>query len=227
MATGFRLVGYKPEVNFQEQLARRGRIRMKITRKGYYTIRCPDGELLTKSDGTLRRAVTRDDCYEYITEDAAQYTDDETYVYRIIPPEYEVATDLRFIIPRAGTAPGSAVVVDTIKQPGVESLITTGLALSKYVPLYFTFTDETGVPLSDARTSDPVYPDGHTAQVSIEVSGVATSQYSINGGTPTAVPGVLDPGDYFQAHHTSSGTNSIDADTLITLAGSASDILTL
>ena len=99
---------------------------MKITRKGYYTIRRPNGELLTKSDGTTRRAVTRDDCYEYITEDAAQYTDDETYIYRIIPPEYEVATDLRFIIPRAGTAPGGAPVQNIIVQPGIGVLGLTG-----------------------------------------------------------------------------------------------------
>jgi len=223
MAAGFRLVGYKPEVNFQEQLERRGRIRMKITRKGYYTIRCPDGELLTKSDGTTRRAVTRDDCYEYITEDAAQYDDDETHIYRIIPPEYEVATDLRFIIPIAGTAPGSAPVQNTIVHPGVKSLVTTGIALSKQVPLYFTFVDETNVPINDARTSDRVYPDGHIAPVSITVSGDVTSQYSINGGTPTASPGTLNPGEYFQAHHTSSGSNSIDVDTLVTLGGSIGD----
>ena len=124
MGAGFHLIGYKPDVNSQEQLTRKGHTRMKITRKGYYTIRCPDGELLTKSDGTIRRAVTRDDCYEYITEDTAQYSDDETYIYRIIPPEYEVATDLRFNVPIAGS-PEPTSIVNVITRPDASSASPT------------------------------------------------------------------------------------------------------
>jgi hypothetical protein len=42
---------------------------VKITRSGYYTITGPDGELLTKLDGSLRQVTSRDEAYERITED--------------------------------------------------------------------------------------------------------------------------------------------------------------
>ena len=42
---------------------------MKVTRKGYYTIEGPSGELLLNPDGSLREVTTRGDCYEYVDED--------------------------------------------------------------------------------------------------------------------------------------------------------------
>ena len=42
---------------------------MDITRKGYYQIRDPNGNLLEKPDGTLRNCISRDECYEHITKD--------------------------------------------------------------------------------------------------------------------------------------------------------------
>jgi len=122
MGAGLRLAGYEPN------LSPYGYTRMKITRKGYYTIQCPSGELLTRPDGAIRQATTRDDCYEYITEDTEQYTDSGTYIYRIIPPEYEVATDLRFIIPTAGT-PTFVSESNIVVQPGIGALALAGIAV--------------------------------------------------------------------------------------------------
>jgi len=56
---------------------------MKITRKGYYTITGPDGELLQRDSGTLQ-VTSRDECYEHITEDEREG------VYTIHPPKREV-----------------------------------------------------------------------------------------------------------------------------------------
>jgi hypothetical protein len=92
------------------------------------------------------------------------------------------------------------------------------------VTVNFTFVDQIGVAIDDPMTSAPVYPSDHHLQVSIEVSGTGT--YSINGGEETTSPGLLNPGDYFQAHHTASSNYATNVDTTVTLAGSVSDTFT-
>jgi hypothetical protein len=71
---------------------------VKITRKGYYTIEGPDGNLLLNDAGTTRQATTRDDCYEYITEDGRSGT------FKIYSPDREVEVpDIRIIPPLSGS----------------------------------------------------------------------------------------------------------------------------
>jgi hypothetical protein len=89
------------------------------------------------------------------------------------------------------------------------------------IAVNFTFVDQIGIGTNESITSAPVYPSDHYLQVSIEVSGTGT--YSINGGAETTSPGLLNPGDYFQAHHTSSGNYAQNVDTVVTLAGTVSD----
>jgi len=57
---------------------------MEITRKGYYTIVSPDGDLLTKPDGSTRQCTSRDECYEYITKDG------RPGVFTLNTPTFEV-----------------------------------------------------------------------------------------------------------------------------------------
>lgn len=42
---------------------------VQITRHGYYTVKGPDGEFLRREDGRTLRVTSRDECYEWITED--------------------------------------------------------------------------------------------------------------------------------------------------------------
>lgn len=55
-----------------------------ITRKGYWVISGPDGELLLKPDGSTRQVTSRDEAYEYVTLDG------RTGKFIILPPTYEV-----------------------------------------------------------------------------------------------------------------------------------------
>ena len=55
-----------------------------VTRQGYYTITGPDGDTLLKPDGTVRRVTTRDEAYEWITDDGRDG------LFSINPPTYEV-----------------------------------------------------------------------------------------------------------------------------------------
>lgn len=57
---------------------------LEITRKGYWVIEGPDGELLQKADGSTRQVTSRDEAYEYITQDGRDGT------FTILPPTYEV-----------------------------------------------------------------------------------------------------------------------------------------
>ena len=57
---------------------------MEITRKGYYTILSPDGDQLTKPDGSLRQCTSRDECYEWITKDGRAGT------FTLQTPTFEV-----------------------------------------------------------------------------------------------------------------------------------------
>jgi hypothetical protein len=41
---------------------------MRVTRKGYYKIVDPDGNLLRRPDGRILQVTSRDECYEWITE---------------------------------------------------------------------------------------------------------------------------------------------------------------
>jgi len=57
---------------------------VKITRKGYYTITGPDGVLLEREAGKVLQVTSRDECYEWITEDEREG------VYTIHAPQREV-----------------------------------------------------------------------------------------------------------------------------------------
>lgn len=62
---------------------------MKITRKGYYTIEAPNGELLKKPDGSIRQSTNDNDCDEYIFKHWESSGQDKgTYI--VHPPKREV-----------------------------------------------------------------------------------------------------------------------------------------
>lgn len=89
---------------------------MKITRKGYYTILGPDDILLLDESGATRQATTRDDCYEYITEDGRGGT------FVIVSPDYEVE-----IIAVAPPEPIPEPIPEPDPEPIPEPPVGTGI----------------------------------------------------------------------------------------------------
>ena len=180
---------------------------MKITRKGYYTITGPGG-LLTKPDGSTRQSTNRDDCYEYITQDAENQENvfdpeswdpesfdfdslsPEAFVYRIHPPEYEVVATI-------------TVHGDTIR-------------VSDYDPIQFTFIDVIDVLTSTEQISNEVQILGINTASPISVTG---GGYNIDDTGWTTLPGFISPGSMVKVRHDSSDTSGMDTDTTLTIYG--------
>jgi len=57
---------------------------MSVTRQGYWVVQGPDGQLLTKPDGGVRQVTSKDEGYEYISQDGRGGT------FTLLPPTYEV-----------------------------------------------------------------------------------------------------------------------------------------
>ena len=55
-----------------------------VTRKGYYSIIKPDGNIMLKPDGSTRQTITRDETYQWITNDG------QRGLFVIKQPDYEV-----------------------------------------------------------------------------------------------------------------------------------------
>lgn len=83
-------------------------------------------------------------------------------------------------------------------------------------PDQFSFTDQSGVALSDTITSAPITVTGIDAAADIEITG---GTYSINGGAFTADPGTVDNGDEVEARHTSSASYLTATNTVVTIGG--------
>lgn len=99
-----------------------------------------------------------------------------------------------------------------------EILAASGaVAAGDTTPNAFTFTDQTNVALSTTITSAAITVSGIDTPTGITVSG---GTYDINGsGSFTSSPGTVNNGDTVRARHTSSGSNSTAANTVVTIGG--------
>ncbi len=87
------------------------------------------------------------------------------------------------------------------------------------VPNPFSLTPQSGVPINSQRTSDPVTITGLTTVTGINISGAASSSYSINGGDFTSQPGAVANNDQVRVRHTSAATPFTLVSTTLTIGG--------
>jgi len=145
---------------------------MKITRKGYFTITDPDGELLTKPDGTTRQVTNKDEAFERILEKAQ--ADMWPGKYYIHPPLTEVdvgVTDAGYTEekdwsgpedqpPTVDTTPAPSFVEDTADTYDLSQHITDdGLSaltysLTNVLPNGLTLNPSTGLLTYDGLGTD-------------------------------------------------------------------------
>ena len=79
------------------------------------------------------------------------------------------------------------------------------------------FTPLTGTAPSSVQISNPITVTGTTIPAPISVSSGAL--YSINGGTFTSAPGVVQPGDQIRVEVTTSSTYNTTASAVVTIGG--------
>jgi hypothetical protein len=84
------------------------------------------------------------------------------------------------------------------------------------IPDPFTFTDQTGVGLSQTITSNTIPVSGITCASAISITG---GTYSINGGSYTSVSGAVNNGDTVTVRQTSSGSYSTTTTATLTIGG--------
>lgn len=90
-------------------------------------------------------------------------------------------------------------------------------------PDAFSFTDVSGVALSDTITSTAITITGINAAAAITITG---GTYDINeSDTFTSDPGTVDNGDTVRARHTSSASYLTATNTTVTIGG-ISDVFT-
>jgi len=173
---------------------------MKTTRKGYFTITKPDGELLTKSDGSTRQATTRDDCYEYITEDW-ETTGYPKSLYVVNTPPWEVEVPVINI-------PGQTIPEKNVVNP-------------------FTIGNASNLPVSTVVTSSVYVVSGINVPVDFTITGTAaTKERRINGGPWLSTDTTINNGDTWEVRATASGS-AATATTFILTIGTTTDTATL
>ena len=128
---------------------------------------------------------------------------------------------VRFSPTSQGAASGTFTI--THNATSTTSPITMSLSGSGQTPTCdtipdsFTFTDQTGVALSTAATSNQITVSGMTCAASISITG---GTYSINGGAYTNATGTVYPiGDTVTVRQTSSGSYSTKTDAVLTIGG--------
>jgi hypothetical protein len=115
------------------------------------------------------------------------------------------------------SASNSTAVNTTLTIGGVSDTFTsTTAAAVDTTPDAFTFTDQTGVPLSSVRTSNTITVTGIAAPASISITG---GTYSIAGGAYTSATGSVSNGQTVTVQHTSSASNSTAVNTTLTIGG--------
>jgi len=141
---------------------------MKITRKGYYTITGPDGDLLWRDDKLLR-VTSRDEAYEQITEDGRGGT------FTIKCPDREVDVVL--------LAASDLISVDPPNLPP-EWTSTPSPAFIAGVAGSYDLSQHTSDPEADALTftsEGTALPIGVTISGNNLVATDATSEATTNG----------------------------------------------
>ena len=142
---------------------------MRITRKGYYTIQKPDGSPLLKPDGELRQATTRDDCYEYISEDG------DKGVYVITSPDREVELMPTINIPGVSVLPAVASAQNYLFfddfSSGDLSHSENGLSYTEWGGDAGKGEVNTVKPFSGAYSGEMIFgPDANGADSSVELT---------------------------------------------------------
>jgi hypothetical protein len=94
--------------------------------------------------------------------------------------------------------------------------VTTQAAPCDTTPNSFTFTDQTGIGLSQTVTSNSITVSGITCAASISITG---GTYSINGGAYTSAPGTVNNGNTVTVQQTSSGSYSTTTNATLTIGG--------
>ena len=88
--------------------------------------------------------------------------------------------------------------------------------LNDTTPDAFTFTAQTGVPLSTVITSNTITVSGIDAATTISIVG---GTYSINGGSYTSTSGTVSNGNTVTLKQTSSASYSTETDAMLTIGG--------
>jgi hypothetical protein len=98
-------------------------------------------------------------------------------------------------------------------------------AAGDFSPDAFSFAAQTGVPLSEPRTSASVTVSGIDTVVGIGVSGAADSAYSINGGPFMSTPSAVANGDSVVVRHTSAPTELTSVTTTLQIGALTADFV--
>lgn len=122
------------------------------------------------------------------------------------------------------STPGTAYLNDTTHVLTVASTtgytqFTGSFTAWDTTPAAFSFTDETDIALSTAKTSNAITVAGINYPAAISVTGDTGFGYSKNSAACTATSGTVVAGDTVSACVTSSGSNSTATTTTVTIGG--------
>jgi PKD repeat protein len=127
------------------------------------------------------------------------------------------------------TAPGNEVIgargpswdgeIDEVKLYNRALSASEVSNLAGTYPDAFSFTAQTGMPLSTSIVSNPVPVTGISSPAAISISGVASGEYQINSGSWTASPGSVNNGDIVKVRQISSASNSTMTTATLTIGG--------
>jgi len=162
------------------------------------------------------------------------YTDPVTVTVSVAPDQGGTAT----VTGSPGNA--SAIRINYTSAPGFSGTETftyqatdgtltdtavVTVTVEDTVPANFSFTDQTGVPLSTVVNSAPITISGISTATPISVTG---GEYSIDGGAFTAAAGTVQNNQDVVVRHTSSATPNTATNTTLTVGGFSSffDIFT-
>jgi hypothetical protein len=128
----------------------------------------------------------------------------------------------------------SPIFINEVLVAGAGSYLYTeqGTATTEpnLIPDQFTFIDKSNVPLGQFIQSDPITVTGLTDGFSTlaSISGAATSEYRINGGSWITATASVNNGNTIEVRHQSSGLNSFDTNTTLALGplGQVTDTFT-
>ena len=112
-----------------------------------------------------------------------------------------------------GTTTNTVLTIGGVKD--TFSVTTTG-GTTDTVPNAFSFTDQTGVALNTAITSNAVTISGINAPAPISISG---GSYAINGAAFTSSTGTINNGNTVAVRLTSSASNSTTTNATLTIGG--------
>jgi len=122
-------------------------------------------------------------------------------------------TETYTISVRTGSTAGTVVASSTLT---INDTSTTPVA-NDTTPDAFSFTSQTGVPLSTVTSSNVITISGINTATSISIS--SGSAYSINGGSYTSTSGTITNGQTVSVQHTSSSSNTANTTTTLTIGG--------